>query len=321
MSSERTLRVPVVLLAYNRPDLTERVLERVLEARPALLLIVADGPKESDEDRRRCRATQALFDAIPSTIEQRRCVAPANLGCKRRVASGLEWAFSQVEAALILEDDVLPEPDFFAFCETMLDRFRHEEDVLSITSLGFDVPPSGEDSYFFSRYPNPWGWATWRRAWQHYSEDMRDWSRVRKPRAIRRLFSDEDEQSYWRYIFDRQARGEIDSWAYHWFYSSFRRGGLHVRPHGNLVRNLGFREDATHTRDPEHQNALLTPTAISTPLRHPGLIRRDEECDRRLYRRAFHKEVPSTETEVAFGRLRRRARRVISGLVDRVRRA
>ena len=162
------MRTPVAFLIYRRPDLTARVFEAIARAKPPVLLVVADGPKDAGEEAR-CAAAREVIEKVDWPCEVRRNYSDANLGCRERVATGLDWVFRQVEEAILLEDDCLPSPDFFAFCEAMLERFRNDDRVGHVSGSNSDRGrASRETSYYFSRYSTIWVWATWRRAWKDY---------------------------------------------------------------------------------------------------------------------------------------------------------
>jgi hypothetical protein len=274
-------RAPVVLLMFARPDTTARVMEAIREAEPRRLLLVGDGPRDDvPGEAERCEQTRALADRVDWDCEVSANFADRNMGQKERVDSGLSWAFEQEEEAIVLEDDTLPHPSFFRFCDELLERYRDEERVLSIggTNFQFDGPASA-DSYYFSRYPHIWGWASWRRAWNLHDPEMARWPELRESGWLDRLIDAPHAAGYWSYLLDLTYR-DRHTWDYAWLLSAWVNGGLHAVPNINLVSNLGFREDATHT--PPSQGDFLgeLPTrAISFPLVHPERIERNAAAD------------------------------------------
>ena len=203
----------------------------------------------------------------------------ANLGCGERISSGLDWVFESVAEAIVLEDDCLPDPSFFRFCEELLDRYRGEERIMHISGDNFQsVGRTGgtvgcllqlagrrrSPSYYFSRYAHVWGWASWRRAWNHYDFEM---SRLAGRRRLRpRQFDDPAEREFWRRTWDEVARGEIDTWDYQWAFACLRRGALSAMPRGNLVSNIGFGEGAHHSSGAGNPLAELPTPGIRFPL-------------------------------------------------------
>ncbi len=242
-----SLSTPVALLIFNRPDLTEVVFEAIAQAKPKKLLVIADGPR-FPEEAEKCKKARAVIEKVDWECEVFTNFSERNLGCKQRVSSGLDWVFTHVEEAIIIEDDCLPSPSFFKFCQTLLERYRHDERIMHITGTNFK---SGEnktnDSYYFSKYPYIWGWASWRRAWQYYDVDMKTWSKFKESRTIRLIHDDIYEERYWTSIFERVFNGAIDTWDWQWYYACQSRSGLSIIPRENLISNIGFGPDATHT--------------------------------------------------------------------------
>lgn len=283
------LSTPVALLVFNRPELTRRVLDVVRLARPVALYVIADGPRpDRPEDEPACAAVRAVVDAAvdwPCRIE--RLYAARNLGCARRVSSGLDWVFSQVDEVIVLEDDCVPDERFFPFCTELLERYRAEPRIGLIAGSNFQ-PCDVTDGrgYYFSRYPHCWGWATWKRAWRTYDHAMTGWPAAERDGWLRTRFETRREARYWARIFDRVWAGEIDSWAYRWTYACWRNDFLAALPASSLVTNIGFGRAATHTRQ--------TPGAAAAgkwpqpwPLVHPWLIERDTAADRYTYLHHF----------------------------------
>jgi hypothetical protein len=239
------LQTPVALFIFNRPDLTVRVFEAIAQAKPTQLFVIADGPRH-DSEAELCSECREIIERVDWPCDIRTNFSDVNLGCKNRVSSGLDWVFSQVEQAIILEDDCLPSLSFFKFCEQMLDDYKDDTRIMHISGSNF--VPSGliESSYYFSRYIHIWGWATWRRAWQHYDVTMAKWPEVRE--NILASCVDKAEASYWDKFFTAVYKGEIDTWDCQWHLTCWQQSGLSIVPRENLISNIGFRDDATHTR-------------------------------------------------------------------------
>ena len=204
--------------------------------------------------------------------------ADTNMGCKSRVSSGIDWVFESVETAIILEDDCLPHPDFFRFCNELLDRYANDERVMVITGDNFqDGTVRGDGSYYFSKYNHCWGWATWRRAWEHFDADLDFWPEWSQTDAWLDVCPDPVERTYWEGIADRMRNNEIDSWAYPWTLCAFHQNGLTATPNENLVSNIGFGADATHTRA-KTGAANLDASALG-PIVPPSEVTRDVAAD------------------------------------------
>jgi len=307
-----TLRTPVALLVYNRPHLAARVLERVRAARPPLLLVVADGPR-TEADRARCEETRALVAGVDWECEVRTDYAGTNLGCRARVASGLDWVFSQVEEAIVLEDDCVPDPSFFGFCDAVLERYRDDERVMHVGGInhqgGTERTPY---DYFFSKYNHVWGWASWRRAWKHYDLEMHSWPEVRCSGWLDGTYDSPYEREYWTSVFEQMHRGELTTWDYAWTYACWTQGGLSVYPRVNLVSNVGSGADATHTAG----DVALTdrPTGrVGPEIAHPPFVMRHRAADEHTFDHFFPGRFMKAQ-DTPLGRVRARARTLRSRL-------
>ncbi len=279
-----SLETPVVLLIYRRPELTAQALAHIGRVRPRRLLVVGDGPRpDVPGDEARVRAARQVIERVDWPCEVITHNARTNLGCQRRVASGLDWVFSQFEEAIVIEDDCLPEASFFSFCTQMLERYRTHEQVLSIGGANFQAAERPvPHSYYFSQYFRCWGWASWRRAWLKFDATMRDWPTWKNSEAWRACCPTRAEQRFWRFVFDGVHQGRIDSWAYPFCYASFRCGGLHVQPAVNLVSNVGFDASATNTAHPQHRFANYPVTPLEH-MSHPPAIVRDIAADQHTF--------------------------------------
>jgi hypothetical protein len=275
------LNTPVAFLIFNRPHTTERVFAEIARARPPKLLVVADGPRsDRPGEALLCAQTRAIVERIDWDCEVLTNFAEQNMGCKKRIASGIDWIFSQVPEAIILEDDCLPEQSFFRFCEEMLIRYRDDERVGMVSGGNLQFGRRrGDSSYYFSRYTHIWGWATWRRAWQHYDRDIEQWPAFRQEGWVQQLFDRPGEKLYWEHSFELVHEGKLDTWDCSWTFASLLRGMLQIVPNVNLISNIGFGADATHTHVVgEHANMPTAP--IDFPLVHPQFVLANTEADR-----------------------------------------
>jgi len=277
------LRTPVAFLIFNRPDTTATVFAAIAKARPATLLVVADGPRDSRPgEESLCAAARAIVDRVDWPCEVLTNFSDHNLGCRRRVSSGIDWVFSLVEEAIFLEDDCLPDPTFFPFCEEMLERYRTDSRVMHIGGTNFQgTSRVSEESYYFSRHVHVWGWASWRRAWRHYDVDMRAWTWARATGRVADILSTPMERRAFTSLFDRVARGQIDTWDTQWTLACRANHALSIVPSRNLISNIGFRGDATHTSDSGHPVATMPTSPLALPLTHPPYVLANTAADER----------------------------------------
>ena len=274
------MKKPVAFFVFNRPDTTQRVFNSIREARPQILLLIADGPRDSHPaDAGRCAAVRAVVDRVDWPCQVVKNYSDTNLGCRRRLSSGLDWVFTTVEEAIILEDDCLPHPTFFRFCEELLDRYRGDERVMMISGDNFQFGRNHTGhSYYFSRYTHIWGWATWRRAWRCYDVDMKQWLAIRTSTWLRDLLGDPSAIRSWNKIFDEVTAGKIDTWDYQWTFACWLHNGLAALPNVNLVSNIGFHEGATHTAKNGLYGAMKVEPMLF-PLVHPHTVVRHHDAD------------------------------------------
>jgi hypothetical protein len=287
--SEFKLTTPVAFIIFNRPDTTARVFAEIARARPPKLLVVGDGPRATRlGEAERVAATRAIIEAVDWPCEVLTNFSEANLGCKNRVSSGIDWIFEQVEEAIILEDDCLPDPSFFRFCQEMLERYRQDQRIGMISGDNFQFGHrSSADSYYFSRCVHIWGWATWRDRWKgQYDAEMKTWADRRQAGWLEDVMLSDDEVAHWTKTFDKVAAGGIDTWDFQWVYTNWIGGRLSVLPHVNLISNIGFGTDATHTTG-NSEVANLPAKAMEFSLRHPIAITADARADRRTFERLF----------------------------------
>jgi len=276
-----SVRTPVAMMVFNRPELAARVLAAVRAARPSRLLVVADGPRPDrpGEGELCARTRAAVLDAVDWPCEVETALSDVNLGCKRRISSGVDWVFRRVEEAIVLEDDCVPGPDFFGFCDEILERYRHDDRVMALTGCNFQFGRRrGDASYYFSHFIHVWGWATWRRAWAHYDVAMREWPAVRRGRWLRDAVGGRAAAAGWRWRFDLTHAGRVDTWDYQWLYQVMRRGGLVATPNVNLVTNVGAGPGGTHAGQ-EGPQFDQPAGALEHPLTHPAEVRRDVAAD------------------------------------------
>jgi len=240
--------VPVAVFVFNRPDITRRLLGCLSLIKPDRLLVIADGPRVAKEGEvEAVRQVRALFEDLAWDCDVQFNYSDENMGCKGRVSSGLDWVFSKVDRAILLEDDCIASASFFEFCQRMLERYENDKRIMSVcgTRLAPEAVPA--DSYSFSKYSICWGWATWARAWKYYDGDMVCWDAVRRTNYLRWYLGGIRQGWYWNYMLGRVKRSEINSWAYRWMLSCWMNNGLSVVPGINLIENIGVGEDATHT--------------------------------------------------------------------------
>ena len=289
--SDFKLSTPVAFIIFNRPDTTERVFAEIAKAKPSKLLIVADGARTNKVgEAEKVAATRDIIQRVDWDCEVFTSFSEVNLGCKQRVSSGIDWVFQQVEEAIILEDDCLPDPTFFRFCQEMLERYKNDQRIGMISGDNFQFGRRrNNDSYYFSKYVHIWGWATWRDRWQSsYDVSLKKWPAIRDSDSLEDMIGNKQEATSWANTFERVYNGEIDTWDYQWVFANWIEGRISIMPKNNLISNVGFRVDATHTIE-SGMFANMPVTHISFPLTHPlGVFRSIQED--KLSQQSFFKK-------------------------------
>ncbi|ETB08513.1 type 11 methyltransferase [Mycobacterium avium subsp. silvaticum ATCC 49884] len=274
---------PIIFMIFNRPDTTRKVFERIRAAKPEKLLVIADGPRASRPgEAEKCAATRAIIDEVDWDCEIERDFADTNMGTCPRISSGITRAFELVDKAVILEDDCVPSPSFFEYCADLLDRYENDERVMMISGNNHLFGHADiTDSYYFPRYPHVWGWATWKRAWAKYDVKMTHWPEIRDRQLFDQYFSKTTERYHWEGIFQYIVyENRVDTWAWRWFYSIWANSGLCATPARNLVHNIGFEADATHTHTKWDQiYAALIAEDLDLPLVHPSNVLASSDLD------------------------------------------
>jgi hypothetical protein len=274
------MNTPIVMIVFNRPECTEKVFDVVRRCKPPELYLIADGPRSDREgEAERCAEVRAIVENIDWPCNVHKNYSDKNLGCKTRISSGLDWVFNEVEDAIILEDDCLPNISFFRFCDEMLEKYRTDERIGHISGDNFQFGKHELiSSYYFSHHTHVWGWATWRRAWKDYDLKMNQWPLIRDSGFLENCYTDKRVISYWRNRYTQVYDGDIDTWDYQWNFCNLINDRLCIMPCVNMVRNIGFGESATHTKS-SHKTSDVQSEAMAFPLIHPELVIRDTFAD------------------------------------------
>jgi len=286
--SQSNIKTGLLFLVFNRPDTTSKVFEKIRQAKPLRLYVAGDGPRDGNkEDEEKVEEVRKIATNIDWPCKVKTLFRDKNLGCKKGVGTAIKWFFEHEEQGIILEDDCLPHLDFFAFCENLLDYYAEDERVSVITGNNFQNNKwRGDASYYFSKYNHCWGWASWRRSWKYYQSDIEFWPEWSKSKNWLNYIPNKIERRYWKKIFSDAYQKKIDSWAYSWTASLWYKGGLTATPNINLVSNIGFRADATHTKIKEHKLSIL-PTSNLFKIKHPKIVQRNLEADRFTFDNVF----------------------------------
>ena len=303
------LTTPVVFIIFNRPDTTEKVFERIRKAKPTKFLVIADGPrKDREHEAENCAQTRAIIEKVDWNCEILKNYSDSNMGCKRRVSSGLDWVFTVVEEAIILEDDCLPDITFFRFCQELLERYRHDERIMQISGTNFISKYTKQillEDYYFSDFGSIWGWASWRRAWKLYDVNMILWKEFRESTFIKDYLLYDKKQctktktKEWEQV----STGEIDTWDFQWGFAKKINSGLSIVPKANLISNIGFDSRATHTQGKSIVSDLAY-EKVEFPLEDPSYVLRHRQFDKEFQNEFYRKTniLTSSIKKILFGK-------------------
>ncbi len=264
---------PILFLIFNRPEKTRQSFECLRQAKPSRLYVAADGPRvDRPGEAELCAQTRAIIEEVDWPCEVHRLYRDDNLGCGRAVASAVTWFFDHEPEGVIVEDDIVLDQSFFRFSAEMLERYRDDPRITSITACNMlpdDFEYAENHSYYFGSICHVWGWASWRRAWKHFDAGFNGIETLEAEAFIERMCPIPGAAKYWLGVFKQTRDGEIDTWDYPWVYSQWRSGGYVITPRRNLMQNIGFGDNATHTTDPNAMEAGLRARSLKFPLSHP----------------------------------------------------
>lgn len=269
------MQAPILFLVFNRPDATRLVFGAIRRAKPNRLYVAADGARsDRPGEAEKVEEVKQIVGAVDWPCEVKNLYRDTNKGCKQAVSEAISWFFENEEMGIILEDDCLPEPTFFEFCNTLLERYRHDDRIMAICGTNLANTDQIEDSYYFSGIPHIWGWASWSRVWQEYDVEMRDIEQVCSSIAVKSHFSKRIWQ-YWKRFFREVQGGLVNTWDVQFSYLAIKSGRLSIFPKRNLISNIGFGADATHTTG----ESLLANRAvypIEAHLKHPVVFQTNQ---------------------------------------------
>lgn len=295
-----TVTVPVAFMFFNRYDTTIKVFDSIKKVKPQKLYLISDGARANKEGEKELvnKIRKYIEENIDWECQIHKNYAKENLGCGKRVYTGISWVLDQEEEVIILEDDILANISFFKFCEEMLIKYKNDTRITAIAGHNmYQDIVSEKESYIFSKHPNIWGWATWRRAWKLYEESMAGWIEIRKSNAFENYYGKEIAKRY-KPVIEKAYSGEIDTWDYQWNATVVYHDGMGIIPKYNLIENIGFNSnEATHTKGDSKYS--FEKHELVFPLIHPTEVKRNEQYDK-IHRKNMLKEFRNW---TAFGRI------------------
>lgn len=282
------LHTAVLLVIFNRPETTRQVFEAIRKAKPPRLYIAADGPRDEVKgEAEKCHEARSIVHDVDWDCEVKTLFRNKNLNCGIAPSSAFTWFFENEEEGIILEDDCVPSQSFFWYCQELLQYYREDYRIMHIGGNNFLQGWNNDKdySYYYSRSGHIWGWATWRRAWKMFDFNIELYDKIKAENYFENFFLNPIEKIYRLRKFDQTITStRVDWWDYQWDFARFANSGLAIVPNVNLVRNIGFGEDSTHTQNEKSNSAGLIANDIAFPLKHPPFMIRDIASDKKYFK-------------------------------------
>lgn len=282
------MKKPILFLIFNRLETTKKVLDAIRKVKPLKLYIASDGPRSTvlNEKISVEQVRKYVLKNIDWNCQVKTLFREENLGCGRAVSGAISWFFNQEADGIILEDDCLPNKDFFRYCENLLDYYRDNKKVMHITGDQFYPDMQIKESYYFASIMHCWGWASWADRWEKYDFKLKSYS----TKDLKSSLKDKGVFKYWANIFNKIQKKEIDTWDYQWALAIIANNGYCINPAKNLVSNIGFGIGGTHTQDAGSTQANLNTHSI-WPIIHPKSIELNKRAVEYIYKEHFGIEL------------------------------
>lgn len=320
---ENFSNVPVLMVFFNRSEPLKKVFEAVRKARPKKLFLAQDGPRPSNAiDVRNIVACRDVVKNIDWDCDVYTNYSDINLGCGKRMSSAITWAFEHVDRLMILEDDCVPNQSFFPFCEELLERYKDDERISMISGMNHleKYQNYNNDSYIFCSSGAIWGWATWKRQWQNYDFEMNFvdrldvFNKIKKSNYPKCYKKDLIKQGKNRVETLKKGK-KLSSWTFQYNMIRFLNNQVTIVPSVNMISNVGLTGDSTHASStmkmiPKGLQKVfyMERHDIPFPLKHPEVIYRDDEFDKKVWRLmgmpthvAVHRKFSSIIRRIFFG--------------------
>lgn len=286
-------KIPVLIIIFNRKQKVQELINSLRQIKPKNIFVAADGPRPNNsEDKEKCIECRDVLKEIDWECEIHTKFSDENLGLSINMEEAIDWFFENVEMGIVLEDDCIPNQDFFVFVEELLNKYKNEEQIMLISGTNFHGKENLKGaSYYFSNYANIWGWATWKRAWKHYDKGTKHLDEFLSKNKLSEVFPDKKQQEFWTKSFTNTHKDKFGNdrltWATTWTYSVFRQKGISIVPNVNLVQNIGYGEDSTHTAGSGRTWSIKTQELKE--IIHPEKIAVDKKADYKHFKKNHYK--------------------------------
>ena len=291
INSNSQFNTPILFIIFNRIDTAQITFNEIRKQKPKQLFIAADGARLNvPGEKEKIQEVRNITKQIDWECDLKLLYSDKNQGCAKGPKNAITWFFDHVEQGIILEDDCVPHSDFFLYCDEMLIKYRDENRVMVISGNNFqDGKKYGSNSYYFSSHSNTWGWASWRRAWKDYDFYLDQYSLSDFKTSLNNYHKTWYEKQMWIDKFLCMKKRGYAAWDYQFSFHIWKNNGLCINPNVNLVSNIGFGEDATHTSE---KSSLNIKTAPIYPIVHPKKIEAiNKIADYYYYKKYLHKNI------------------------------
>jgi hypothetical protein len=286
--------IPVLYVVFNRPLHTQQSFAAIRKFKPRRLFIAADGARpHKPEDVAKTEQVRAIVSEVDWDCEVQTLFREENVGAGRGVSEAISWMFEHVDRGVVLEDDCVPSDSFFPFCEELLNRYQDDTRVMHIAGTNHhpEFRRDPDYSYYFSYYGHMWGWATWKRAWDHYDITLPHFQEMVDKGLLYDVFGNELAAKYFMKKMRDARTARVDAWDYQWDFVRMMQSGMTIVPHHNLVQNIGFGEEATHTVSASDTRGKNVAQELTFPLQHPPYVIRDARTDNHHFRKMMQRIV------------------------------
>jgi hypothetical protein len=299
------INAPVLLIGFNRPDLIKKAFANIRSVKPGKLYIAIDGPRDSKpEDVTLCKEVIAITKNVDWKCEVRYLIREKNLGCKLGVSSAISWALKDEDRIIVIEDDIVVAPAFFAFADELLEKYKNDDRIAMISANQY-TPIEIEQDYLFTKYGHIWGWATWRRVWDNFNVELPSLKNDIEKGLLKNIGYTKKEQLYIEKFAYRLLNlinhKTINTWDYQFAYHRIRNKLFSIAPRVNLASNIGTYSSRTDTESKENEN-YYTRENLFILSKHPQKIELSFDYDKyhfknhinrrpSLVKRAFMKAI------------------------------
>lgn len=285
---------PILLIAFNRPDTTQKVFDAIKKAQPKKLYFAVDAPRVGNtQDEKNVKMVKDIINQVDWDCEVHKKFADKNLGCGPGPAAAITWVFENEDRAIILEDDCVPAQSFFPYCDELLEKYKNDTRVWMISGNQYNEEAvNTAHSYFFSRYGHSWGWATWKRCWDEMDISMKKYPLIIEQDLYKSAFRTNEEAEFFQKKIERIYNDDeliTHIWDFQFGFTISSNGGLCVVPKKNLVTNIGYQGTHSEKKNKFHDRTVDENFSITS---HPDFILCDINYDAYHFKHHWNRKTP-----------------------------